>query len=184
MDPAPITSPNANAPFNPQPDVSITTKTNEKRASENGEDPEMKSKKRARIGAAGKEGKRVAEIVLVLSAMWRMRGGGGKGPTEVERRLMAEAREKLVEMCEGLAPKDIVARDAIVGLIEDLGLNGRVKEQKLGFRGQRLSIKEKVELSKRKVTKTILFYHIKKEKKRRFYFFIYLFGIFSSCLLV
>lgn len=151
MDPAPITSPNANAPFNPQPDVSITTKTNEKRAAENGEDPEMKSKKRARIGAEGKEGKRVAEIVLVLSAMWRMRGGGGKGPTEVERRLMAEAREKLVDMCEGLAPKDIVARDAIVGLIEDLGLNGRVKEQKLGFRGQRLSIKEKVELSKRKM---------------------------------
>lgn len=168
MDPAPITSPNANAnaPFNPQPDVSITTKTNEKRAAENEEDSQMKSKKRARIGAAEKEAKRVAEIVLVLSAMWRMRGGGGKGPTEAERRLMAEAREKLAEMCEGLAPKDIVARDAIVGLIEDLGLNGRVKEQKLGFRGQRLSIKEKVELSKRKVTNTILFYYIRKGKKK------------------
>lgn len=87
---------------------------------------------------------------------------------------MAEAREKLVEMCEGLAPKDIVARDAIVGLIEDLGLNGRVKEQKLGFRGQRLSIKEKVELSKRKVTKTILFYHIKKRKEKTI-LFLYLF---------
>lgn len=163
MDPAPITSPNPNqnSQFNPQPDVRITTKSNEKRAAENEgpvEDSQMKFNKRPRIGAAEKEAKRVAEIVLVLSAMLGMRGGGGgKGPTEAERRLMAEAREKLVEMCEDLAPKDIVARDAIVGLIEDLGLNGRVKEQKLGFRGQRLSIKEKVELSKRKVIKRILF---------------------------
>lgn len=111
----------------------------------------MKSPKRARIGTE-KEAKRVAEIVLVLSAMWRMRGGG-RGPTEAELRLMAEAREKVVEMCEGLAPRDIVARDAIAGLIEDLGLNGRIKEQRLGFRGQRLSIKEKLELTKKKVIK-------------------------------
>lgn len=165
MDPAPIASPNPNADeqFNPQPDVSSTTNTNEKRAAEKEtgavEDSQMKSNKRARIGAAGKDAKRVAEIVLVLSAMLGMRGGGGgaKGPTDAERRLMAEAREKLVEMCEDLAPKDIVARDAIARLIEDLGLNGRVKEQKLGFRVQRLSIKERVELSKRKVIKRILF---------------------------
>ncbi|KAJ0101161.1 hypothetical protein Patl1_04131 [Pistacia atlantica] len=153
MDPTPTTPSVApNEPLNPDPQASTATKPLDKRAAENTESQEllaMKSPKRARIGTE-KEAKRVAEIVLVLSAMWRMRGGG-RGPTEAELRLMAEAREKVVEMCEGLAPRDIVARDAIVGLIEDLGLNGRIKEQRLGFRGQRLSIKDKLELTKKKM---------------------------------
>ncbi|XP_044474340.1 uncharacterized protein LOC123202449 isoform X2 [Mangifera indica] len=153
MDPTPTTRSVApNEPLSTDLQVSATTKPLDKRAAENAESQElvaMKSPKKARIGAE-KEAKRVAEIVLVLSAMWRMRGGG-KGPTEAELRLMAEAREKLVEMCEDLAPRDIVARDAIVGLIEDLGLNGRIKEQRLGFRGQRLSIKEKLEITKKKI---------------------------------
>ncbi|KAI9184820.1 hypothetical protein LWI28_001394 [Acer negundo] len=173
MDPAP------NAPFNPEPDVSKPTTTTakpaavvvvaagEKRPADNGigngyvnlEESDMNSvNKRARrsggggVGVMGDKGaaKRVAEIVLVLSAMLRMRGGG-KAPTEAESKLMAEAREKLVEMCAGLAPKDIVSKDRIEKLIEDLGLNGRVKDQRLGFRGHKLSIKEKLELTKKKM---------------------------------
>ncbi|KAL5804024.1 hypothetical protein ACOSQ3_030824 [Xanthoceras sorbifolium] len=166
MDPAP------NAPFNPEPEVSTTTTAakpdavvvdaaaGEKRPADNGNgngngNPEESVNKKARRSGGGVVGekeaaKRVAEIVLVLSAMWRMRGGG-RAPTEAETELMAEAREKLVEMCGGLAPKDIVSRDRIERLIEDLGLNGRVKEQRLGFRGQRLSIKEKLELTKKKM---------------------------------
>ncbi|XP_044462951.1 uncharacterized protein LOC123193925 [Mangifera indica] len=151
MDPTLTTSPGVapNEPLNTDPEVSTTTKPLDKRAAENTELLAMKSPKKARIGAE-KEAKRVAEIVLVLSAMWRMRGGG-RGPTEAELQLMAEARQKLVDMCEDLAPRDIVARETIVGLIEDLGLNGRSKEQRLGFRGQRLSIKEKLELTKKKM---------------------------------
>ncbi|KAK3199839.1 hypothetical protein Dsin_023254 [Dipteronia sinensis] len=175
MDPAP------NAPFNPEPDVSeptttattakpdavVVVATGEKRPAGNGigngyvnlEESDMNSvNKRARRSGGGGGGvvgdkgaaKRVAEIVLVLSAMLRMRGGG-KAPTEAETKLMAEAREKLVEMCAGLAPKDIVSKDRIEKLIEDLGLNGRVKEQRLGFRGHKLSIKEKLELTKKKM---------------------------------
>lgn len=119
----------------------------EKRAVENGDSEleEDRLKKRPRIG----ELKRVAEIVLVLSMMAKIRGG--KKPTEVEIGLMAEARRKLVEMCEGLAPKDIVARDAVGAVIEDLGLNAKLKDQKLGFRGPRLTIAERFSQSKRKV---------------------------------
>nr|DAD32593.1 TPA_asm: hypothetical protein HUJ06_011444 [Nelumbo nucifera] len=50
--------------------------------------------------------KRVAEIVLVLPALGKMRGG--RSTTAVEKGLMAEAREKLVEMCEVLAPRDVL----------------------------------------------------------------------------
>lgn len=93
--------------------------------------------------------RRVAEIVLVLSTMAGMRGG--KSPTEAEVNLMEEARAKLVEICQDLAPKDLVARDAIGTVIEDLGLNWKLKDQRLGFRGTRLSIKEKIALTKKKV---------------------------------
>jgi hypothetical protein len=65
---------------------------------------------------------------------------------------MEEAREKLVEICQDLSPKDLVARDSIGTVIEDLGLNFKLKDQRLGFRGSRLSIKEKLSLSKRKVS--------------------------------
>lgn len=105
------------------------------------------SPKKARSGA-GDLG-RVAEIVLVLSAMGRMRGG--RDPTEVELGLMAEARERLAAICETLAPKDIVAGDSIGRVIEDLGLNGKARDQRMGFRVPKLSIAEKLAFTRRKV---------------------------------
>lgn len=119
------------------------------------EDLGARTSKRAKIGhgpgpGPGRELKRVAEIVLVLSAMSRMRGGG-KGPTEAEVELMAEARAKLAEACAALAPKDVVGREAIGAVIEDLGLNGKLKDQRLGFRTPKLTIKEKFDNAKRKV---------------------------------
>ncbi|KDP39202.1 hypothetical protein JCGZ_00959 [Jatropha curcas] len=121
----------------------------EKRPVENGETDELdaRSTKKANCGAG--ELRRVAEIVLVLSTMAGMRGG--RSPTEAEVNMMAEARAKLVEICQDLAPKDLVARDAIGTVIEDLGLNWKIKDQRLGFRGSRLSIKEKLSLTKRKM---------------------------------
>lgn len=92
--------------------------------------------------------KKVAEMVLVLAAMGKMRGG--KGPTDFEKELMAEARNSLAKVCEGFAPKDLFPTDAFGGVIEDLGLN-KLKEQKLGFRPPKLSIAERLLVSKRKV---------------------------------
>ncbi|XP_057726372.1 flocculation protein FLO11-like isoform X1 [Arachis stenosperma] len=92
-------------------------------------------------GGGGGELKRVAEIVLVLSTMATMRAG--RKPTDVEVELMREARSKLAELCVGLAPKDIVGREAIGTVIEDLGLNGRVRDQRLGFRTPKMSIAER-----------------------------------------
>ena len=107
-----------------------------------------KVKKRKRENGE-EEVKRVAEIVLVLSAMARMRGG--KDPTAVEKAMMAEARQKVVALCEELAPKDILPRESFGVLIDDLGLN-RLKEQRLGFRTPKLSISDKMALTKRRVT--------------------------------
>lgn len=115
----------------------------EKRPAENGA---ASPSKRPRCG----DMKRVAEMVLVLSAMGRIRGGA-KRPTEAEVRLMAEAREMLAEMCAEMAPKDFVGRDAVGAVIEELGLNGKSKEQRLGFRASRLTISEKLALSQKKV---------------------------------
>lgn len=92
---------------------------------------------------------RVAEIVLVLSAMRKIRGG--KNPTELEIELMVEAKSKLVDMCQEFTPNDIIGRDAIGAVIEDLGLNGKLKDQRLGFRAPKLTISEKLSLGKRKV---------------------------------
>ncbi|KAH6822687.1 hypothetical protein C2S53_003514 [Perilla frutescens var. hirtella] len=94
--------------------------------------------------------RKVAEMVLVLAAMGKMRGG--KGPSDVEKGLMAEARDKLAKVCEGFAPKDVFPRDAFGGVIEDLGLN-KLKEQRLGFRPPKMSIAEKLLVSKRKMEK-------------------------------
>ncbi|KAF8103968.1 hypothetical protein N665_0182s0074 [Sinapis alba] len=91
---------------------------------------------------------RVAEIVLVLSALGRMRGG--KAPTEMELELMVEARSKLAEMCQEFTPKDIIGGDDDVrGVIEDLGLN--CNDQRLGFRAPKITISEKLSLGKRKM---------------------------------
>lgn len=122
----------------------------EKRGIENG-DVSVPKKQRS-----GGELKRVAEIVLVLSAMGKMRGGG-MNPTAAETGLMAEAREILAEMCEEMAPKDIVGREAIGNVIEELGLNSKLKEQRLGFRSAGMSISQKVLFTKMKVKKGLKF---------------------------
>ncbi|KAJ0264553.1 PHD finger protein [Hirschfeldia incana] len=90
---------------------------------------------------------RVAEIVLVLSALGRMRGG--RAPTEMELELMVEARSKLAEMCQEFTPKDIIGSSDVRGVIEDLGLN--VKDGRLGFSAPKISISEKLSLGKRKM---------------------------------
>ena len=123
----------------------------EKRPLENGLDRDLGNKK-ARLGGedvvlAGKV-KMVAEIVLVLATMGKMRGG--RKPTAVEVEMMAEAREKLADVCKEFAPKDIFPRDAFGTVIEDLGLN-RLKEQRLGIRPQKMSIAEKLKFTKQKV---------------------------------
>ena len=119
----------------------------EKRGIENGE---VSVSKKQRCGGGLK---RVADIVLVLSAMGKMRGGG-RNPIAAETALMAEARETLAEMCEEMAPKDIVGREAIGNVIEELGLNSKLKEQRLEFRGMGMSIAEKVLFAKMKVKKS------------------------------
>lgn len=134
---------------NAQPTEAFTP---EKRPIQNGADGELGTQlnKKPRLGPDSERGlRRVAEIVLALSTMAKIRGG--KKPTEPEIGLMEEARSKLVDLCEGLPPKDIVGRDAIAAVIEDLGLNAKLKEQRLGFRGPKLTIAEKFSLTKRKV---------------------------------
>lgn len=132
------------APENPAP-----APENLAPAVENGDSEEARPTKKPRIGGGRGVKKRVAEIVLVLAAMARVRAG--EKPTAAEIELMAEAREKLAELCEGLAPKDIVTREAVGAVIEDLGMNSRLKDQKLGFKGPRLTVAERFSQTKRKV---------------------------------
>ncbi|XP_051125364.1 uncharacterized protein LOC127247531 [Andrographis paniculata] len=115
------------------------------------EDWEASPAKRVRAGSersSAVDVKKVAEMVLVLAAMGKMRGG--KGPTDVEKELMAEARNRLAKVCEGFAPKEVFPRDAFGSVIEDLGLN-KLKDQRLGFRPPKISIAEKLLVSKRKM---------------------------------
>ncbi|GAB4849699.1 hypothetical protein Ancab_004493 [Ancistrocladus abbreviatus] len=65
--------------------------------------------------------------------------------------MMAEAREKVVAMCEELAPKDIMPREAFGGVMKDLGLNWLMEQQTLGFRTPKLSIVDKMEMAKRRM---------------------------------
>lgn len=142
--PPPLDGPDASSP-------------RDKRPVENGAqgDSEDRSSKRPRFGPANRgDLKKVAEIVLALSTMAKIRGA--KTPTDFEVGLVAEARAMLVALCEGLAPKDIVARDAIGAVIEDLGLNGKLKEQRLGFRGPKLTIAERFSQTKKKVCSLLL----------------------------
>ncbi|KAK4420807.1 PHD finger protein [Sesamum alatum] len=110
---------------------------------------EPSSRKRIKGGVVG-DVRSVAEMVLLLAAMGKMRGG--RGPTDAEKELMAEARNRLVKVCEGFAPKDVFPRDAFGGVIEDLGLS-KLKEQRLGFRPPKMSIAQKLLVSKRKMEK-------------------------------
>lgn len=92
--------------------------------------------------------KKVAEMVLILAAMGKIRGG--RVPTAAEKEMMADAREKLAQVCQTFAPKDVLPRDAFGAVIEDLGLN-KLKEQRLGFRPPKMSIAEKLLIAKEKV---------------------------------
>ncbi|GAB2230483.1 hypothetical protein Droror1_Dr00014751 [Drosera rotundifolia] len=112
----------------------------EKRAAEEREG-DMRRKRRRKVSEG--EMRRVAEIVMVLSAMGRMRGG--KEPTEVERRMMVEAREKAVGLLLGVRPRDVVSREGVSGLIEDLGI-GRG-----GIQAPRLSVAERMEVANRRM---------------------------------
>ncbi|KAI8005797.1 putative BPI/LBP family protein [Camellia lanceoleosa] len=122
----------------------------EKRPAENREDVELgvPLPKKARNGG-GLVGnvKKVAEIVLVLAAMGKMRGG--RNPTAAEKEMMAEARVKLSEVCEEFSPKDVFPRDAFGAVIEDLGLS-KLREQRLGFRPPKMSIADKLLITKQK----------------------------------
>ncbi|KAK4745787.1 hypothetical protein SAY87_012099 [Trapa incisa] len=149
MDPEVVPSPKAEGPEPGHLEPSASPGVGHKRRVSGGEDvgslPPSPKKPRGGGGDLG----RVAEIVLVLSAMGRMRGG--KDPTDVEIGLMAEARERLAAICETLLPKDIVGGNAIGRVIEDLGLSGKAKDQKMGFRVPKLSIAEKLAFTRRKM---------------------------------
>ncbi|XP_008798852.3 uncharacterized protein LOC103713628 [Phoenix dactylifera] len=106
------------------------------------------TKKRAREGADTGDLKRLAEIVMVLAAMREMRGG--REPTAAEKALVAEAREKLVGMCEHVKPKDLFSRESVRVVVDDLGLN-RSKDPLMGCRPPKMSIAEKVLLTKTKM---------------------------------
>ncbi|KAI3870522.1 hypothetical protein MKX03_022715 [Papaver bracteatum] len=104
-------------------------------------------KKKARVDYGG-DMKRVAEIVLVLSAMGKMRGG--RNPTDVEKGLMVEAKDKLVGICQFMSPQDVIPKDAIRVVMGDLGLN-KSADQRLGFCPHKMSISAKLVLAKRKM---------------------------------
>ncbi|XP_058080212.1 uncharacterized protein LOC131228526 isoform X2 [Magnolia sinica] len=107
-----------------------------------------RSQKKAKVDG-GEDMKRVAEIVMVLSAMGKLRGG--RSPSSAERGMMVEAREKLAGMCEfTVAPKDLVTRDVVRAVVDDLGFS-RWKDQRFGFRMPRMSIAEKVAFMERKM---------------------------------
>ncbi|PKA50486.1 PHD finger protein [Apostasia shenzhenica] len=92
--------------------------------------------------------RRVAEIVMVLSAMAEMRAG--KEPTAAERALAGEARERLARACEEVRPKDLFPSEAVRGVVEDLGLN-RSRDPVLAIRQPKLSIAERVQHTKKKM---------------------------------
>ncbi|KAL6010264.1 hypothetical protein ACLOJK_000695 [Asimina triloba] len=118
------------------------------------DEPTESRKKVRRLDSSGGRGgdlKRVSEIVMVLSAMGKMRGG--RCPSAPEMGLMAEAREKLAVLCESCAvpPKDLVSREAVRVLVDDLGLGGSKDLMRFGFRAPRMSIGEKFSFVKRKM---------------------------------
>ncbi|KAJ0974628.1 hypothetical protein J5N97_016593 [Dioscorea zingiberensis] len=109
---------------------------------------EPSPKKRPRPPGEVGDLKRVAEIVMVLSAMGEMRTGGVS--SAVVKSLVAEALEKLAKACEIVNPRDLFSREAVTVLVEDLGLN-RSRDPMSGFRPPKTSIAEKLLLTKRKM---------------------------------
>nr|GEW21661.1 bromo adjacent homology (BAH) domain protein [Tanacetum cinerariifolium] len=81
----------------------------EKRALENESDRELgHHKKKMKLGHDSNV-KKVAEIVLVLSAMAKIRGG--RRPSDVEVEMMNQAKENLVRVCEKLKPSDVFDKE-------------------------------------------------------------------------
>ncbi|KAI4366175.1 hypothetical protein MLD38_022089 [Melastoma candidum] len=92
----------------------------------------------------------VAEMVMVLASMGRMRGG--RDPTAVEVEMMKEARATLADLCGRVSkPRDIASGDVVARVIEDLGLDSQVKDHKFGFKVPKMTIAEKMSLTKGKM---------------------------------
>lgn len=119
-----------------------------------GVEGEVVTVKRRKKDGGEVEVKRVAEIVLVLSALGRMRAG--RDPTVAEKAMMAEARGKVAALCQELPPKDILPTDAFGVVMEDLGLS-RLKDRAVGFRSPKISISERIALSKRRMEESKAF---------------------------
>lgn len=115
------------------------------------------SRKRARGDGESGRLERVAEIVMVLSAMGQMRGG--RDPTAAEKALMWEAREKLTKFCESVElsrRKDLFTKEMAMAVVVDHGLNPPKENVP---RPPKLSIAEKVANTKKKVrTRSFVLY--------------------------
>lgn len=96
--------------------------------------------------------KNVAEIVLVLATLGNIRAG--RSPTPAEMEMMAQARAELVDLCQGFAPKDVFPREVFGSLIEDLGLTKLREEERVGFRPTKMSIAEKLLVTKHQMEKS------------------------------
>lgn len=120
----------------------------EKRVGGRDDDVDVRAGKKARNGGDLRGGlKRVAEIVLVLETLGKMRAG--RSPTQVEIDMMTEARGKLVEACREFKPKDVFPREAFGVVIDDLGL--KLNDQMLGFRAPNVPIAQRLKLTQEKV---------------------------------
>ncbi|KAL8131676.1 uncharacterized protein LOC141711701 [Apium graveolens] len=129
----------------------MNVRVGEKREMSGDDDVEVRVNKKARnCGEVKGNLKRVAEIVLVLETLGKMRGG--RAPTQVEVEMMSEARGKLAEVCREFKPKDVFPREAFGVVIDDLGLSNN--EQMLGFRPPNVQIAQKLKLTQEKMEKS------------------------------
>uniref|UniRef100_A0A1D1Z037 PHD finger protein At3g20280 n=1 Tax=Anthurium amnicola TaxID=1678845 RepID=A0A1D1Z037_9ARAE len=107
------------------------------------------SKKRPRFDSEPADLGRVAEIVMVLSAMGQMRAG--RDPTAAEKALMTEAREKLAKICESVElrrRKELFTKEMAMAVVVDHGLNPPKENIP---RPPKLSIAEKLANTRRKM---------------------------------
>ena len=66
--------------------------------------------------------KQTSEIMVILSGMRQMRAG--RSPIDFEKWPMAETRPQLGYLAGKLAPKDLVSKDVVESMMEDLGSVG------------------------------------------------------------
>ncbi|GLJ15404.1 hypothetical protein SUGI_0252870 [Cryptomeria japonica] len=98
--------------------------------------------------------KQAAEVVLILSNMAQMRAG--RPPTEIERELMVKARHQIGFLVGNLLlPKDLVSREVVGNMIDDLGLN-KLKQDHPVTPGPRKSIAERASDTMKKIEKAKL----------------------------